>query len=341
MTRMTPIRRLAVTAATPDDPAIAEAAQVLRAGGLVAFPTETVYGLGANALDPAAVASIFAAKGRPATNPLIVHAADRDGLRDVVATWPPEAERLAAACWPGPLTLVLPRAAGVPASVSAGLPAVGVRVPAHPVARALLAAAGVPVAAPSANPYMGLSPTTAEHVAAGLAGSAHDVLLLDGGPTTVGLESTVLDMTGRPSRILRPGGTPVAALRALLGRVDVLASGTHEGALPSPGLAARHYAPRAILQVFDEPAALLASARELTEAGGRVAVVASSHAPASLEVWRWIEMPREPAAYGQRLYATLHDLDGSGATHVLVSAPPADEAWAAVADRLRRASSAP
>jgi L-threonylcarbamoyladenylate synthase len=338
---MTPIRRLAVTTATPEDPAIAEAARVLRAGGLVAFPTETVYGLGANALDPAAVGAIFAAKGRPATNPLIVHAADAAGLRNVVAAWPPRAERLARACWPGPLTLVLPRAEAVPACVTAGLPAVGVRVPAHPVALALLVAAGVPVAAPSANPYMGLSPTTADHVTLGLATTTQDVLLLDGGPASVGLESTVLDLTGAHPRILRPGGVPPATLRALLGRVDVLAPGVQAEALPSPGLAARHYAPRATLQVLDGLAALRHEAARLAASGAIVAVMGFEAAPVGHGAWRWHQMPADPVAYGQCLYAMLHDLDAAGATDVLVALPPEDEAWAAVADRLRRAASAP
>ncbi|MEB3223381.1 MAG: L-threonylcarbamoyladenylate synthase [Candidatus Sericytochromatia bacterium] len=339
MTPMTPLRRLAVMTATPTDPAIAEAAARLRAGGLVAFPTETVYGLGANALDPEAVAAIYAAKGRPPTNPLIVHAADPEGLRGVVAAWPAEAERLAEAFWPGPLTLVLPRADGLPPGVSAGLPAVGVRVPAHPVARALLAAAAVPVAAPSANPYMGLSPTQADHVASGLSGAPHDVLLLDGGAAEVGLESTVLDLTGACPRILRPGGLSAAALRAVLGRVEVLAPGVHEGALPSPGLAARHYAPRARLRLWGLGGRALAEAgREVAASGARVGVLGLSPAPAGAHALRWVEMPAEPAGYAQRLYATLHTLDAEGLTDILVEAPPATEAWAAVSDRLSRAA---
>ncbi|MEB3329922.1 MAG: L-threonylcarbamoyladenylate synthase [Candidatus Sericytochromatia bacterium] len=339
MTPMSPVRRLAVTTATPHDPAIAEAARVLRAGGLVAFPTETVYGLGANALDAAAVRSIFAAKGRPASNPLIVHAADADSLRRLVGTWPPEAARLAEACWPGPLTLVLPRAQVLPPCVSAGLTAVGVRVPAHPVALALLQAAGVPVAAPSANPYMGLSPTTADHVAQGLAGARQEVLLLDGGAAAVGLESTVLDLTSQPPRILRPGGTSAAALRALLGRVDGLVPGAPQGGLPSPGLAARHYAPRATLRVVAGGEGLRQAALQLERAGARLAVLGLTPAPADHPAWRWVAMPGDALSYGQHLYAALHDLDAEGATDVLVEAPPAEEAWAAVADRLQRAAS--
>ncbi len=194
---------LAVDPFSPEPERIARAAEVLRRGGLVAFPTETVYGLGANALDPNAVAGIFHAKGRPANNPVIVHVAEaRDVLR-VVADWPEIAERLAQRFWPGPLTLVLPKRAGVPDVVTAGGPTVAVRVPAHPVALALLRAVGVPIAAPSANRSTQLSPTRAEHVQRGLDGLID--LILDGGPTTGGLESTVLDVTTTPPRLLRPG----------------------------------------------------------------------------------------------------------------------------------------
>src|SRR5690348_13744143 len=211
------------TAIFPLDPssanleAIAEAARILRAGGLVAFPTETVYGLGANALDASAVARIFAAKGRPANNPLIIHIADASDVRKVVADWPESAGRLAERFWPGPLTLVLPRCDAVPDAVTAGGPTVAVRVPAHPVAQALVRAAGVPIAAPSANRSMELSPTRAEHVLRGLDGRID--VLLDGGPTAGGIESTVLDLTATPPRLLRPGLIGVAELEAVLGRV--------------------------------------------------------------------------------------------------------------------------
>src|SRR5258708_2132264 len=219
---------LPVTPDTMPTDAIARAAQILREGGLVAFPTETVYGLGADATNPAAVESIFAAKDRPHSDPLIVHIADSDGLWQVAAEAPPAAQALAARFWPGPLTLVLPRAAGIPASVAAGGATVGVRVPRHPVALALLRAVGVPVAAPSANRFMHTSPTTAAHVLADLDGRIDCVL--DGGPCEVGVESTVLDLTSDPPRVLRPGGVTLEALREGLPEVEGPRGTAGEGA---------------------------------------------------------------------------------------------------------------
>lgn len=322
-------RTLTLDPHAPEGGAIAEAARVLQAGGLVAFPTETVYGLGANALDAAAVAKIYLAKGRPAANPLIVHVADADMARQVVAAWPAAAQRLAEACWPGPLTLVLPRGPAVPASVTAGLPAVGVRVPAHPVALALIRAAGVPVAAPSANPYTGVSPTTAAHVAAGLGDRVE--LILDGGPAAVGVESTVLDLTGRVPRVLRPGGLPIPRLRELLGEVIyVPITKADDVALPSPGLAKRHYAPRAKVMVLPDAAAVARAAAGLADVG----CWTFGPPPGEGE-----QMPANPEAYAARLYAGLHEADRRGWKHLLIEAPPRDEAWAAVHDRLKRAAS--
>src|SRR4051794_39087740 len=208
---------LALHAIPPDPADVAVAAAVLHRGGLVAFPTETVYGLGANALDAAAVARIFAAKGRPATNPLIVHVAAAEHVWSVAADWPAVAARLAERFWPGPLTLVLPKAAAVPDAVTAGGPTVAVRVPAHPVALALLRAAGVPLAAPSANRSTELSPTTAGHVLHGLGGRID--LVLDAGPTAGGIESTVLDVTTNPPRLLRPGLVTPAMIEAVIGPI--------------------------------------------------------------------------------------------------------------------------
>ncbi|MDB5097094.1 MAG: hypothetical protein JWM80_1515 [Cyanobacteria bacterium RYN_339] len=320
---------LAVDPHAPDEAAIAEAARILRAGGLVAFPTETVYGLGANALDEQAVARIYAAKGRPSGNPLIVHVADAAMARQVAAEWPDAAERLATACWPGPLTLVLRRGPHIPASVTAGLPAVGVRVPAHPVALALIRAAGVPIAAPSANPYTGVSPTTAAHVAAGL-GDKVD-LILDGGAATVGLESTVLDLTSAVPRVLRPGGMSLGRLRELLGEVAYEPiTKADDVALPSPGLAKRHYAPRARVRILPDAAAVAREAARLERVG------CWTFGPPPGE---GVMMPREPEAYAARLYAELHEADRRGWAHLLVEAPPQDDAWAAVHDRLRRAAS--
>lgn len=323
-------RIVRVAAARPDDPAIAAAAEAIRRGELVALPTETVYGLGANAMSAAAVERIYAAKGRPATNPLIVHVDSPAMARTVVAEWPELAERLAAAFWPGPLTLVLPRRPEVPRVTAGGLDSVGVRVPAHPIARALIRAAGVPIAAPSANPYMGVSPTTAAHVAAGL--GERPVLILDGGPSQVGLESTVLDLTRPVPTVLRPGGLPVARLREVLGRVDLLeaSAGAH---LPSPGLAERHYAPRARVELL-EPDALWPAVRS---ASGRVGVMAFSAPEAA--PGRIALMPDDPEAYGARLYAELHAFDAAGIEHLFIEQPPDSEAWLAVRDRLRRAAS--
>jgi L-threonylcarbamoyladenylate synthase len=329
---------LSVSAQAPDPAIIHLAAEHLRAGRLVAFPTETVYGLGATALDERAVRRIFAAKGRPANNPLIVHVADVAMARQVVNAWPEAAEQLAAAFWPGPLTLVLPKAPIIPMSVTAGLPAVGVRMPAHPVAEALIRAAGVPVAAPSANPYMGVSPTRAEHVARGMEGRVD--VILDGGAADVGLESTVLDLTGDVPTVLRLGGLPVSRLREVLGRVEVYAgaAGEPEVHLPSPGLARRHYAPRATVHLVDGREALIAQATALLATGEPVGVLAlgAGEWPRGLEAEA---MPATPAAYGARLYAALHAMDDLGVAHLLIEAPPGEEDWGAVRDRLRRATS--
>src|SRR4051794_29437194 len=226
---------------------IAQAADVLRRGGLVAFPTETVYGLGANALDAEAVRRIFEAKGRPANNPIIIHVADVEQARQLVAGWPSEAERLAARFWPGPLTLVLPRRDVVPDLVTAGGSTVAIRVPAHPVALALIRAAGMPIAAPSANRSTQLSPTRAEHVLHTMRGRID--LVLDPGPTSGGLESTVLDLTTSPPRLLRPGLVTRSEVEAIIGPI-VLSSTAPLGAvsLPSPGMLPRHYAPRTPLE---------------------------------------------------------------------------------------------
>jgi L-threonylcarbamoyladenylate synthase len=324
----------------PEPDVIARAAAVLRGGGLVAFPTETVYGLGANALDAAAVLRIFAAKGRPANNPLIVHVAEAKKAREVVADWPPTADRLAAHFWPGPLTLVLPRGAAVPDAVTAGGPTVAVRVPAHPVARALIEAAGVPVAAPSANRSSRLSPTTAEHVLRSLGGRID--LLLDGGPTAGGLESTVLDLTTAPPRLLRPGLIAPGDLEAVLGpiRRPGAADSAESGPLPAPGLLPRHYAPRAVLECVADDSR--ARAAELAHRGVRVGwlpfALVTEPGPAGVAT---VVMPRTAAEYAARLYAVLHDLDEAGVERVVVELPPDAEEWLAVRDRLRRAAAPP
>jgi L-threonylcarbamoyladenylate synthase len=321
---------LRVHPASPDPAAIARAADVLRGGGLVAFPTETVYGLGANALDARAVAGIFEAKGRPAFNPLIVHAANVSAVRALVARWPPAADTLAARFWPGPLTLVLPKAPAIPHIVTGGLDDVAVRIPAHPVALALLRACGLPIAAPSANRSTEISPTTAEHVTKALGDRV--ALVLDGGPTTVGIESTVLDLAGERPRLLRPGMVTVRELEAAIGPLDRRTEPSD--ALPrAPGQLARHYAPRARLVICraDEGLGILeASTARPTGA----IVVTAAHWPAD-----HVEMlPADPAGYAARLYAALHALDDLGCRLIVAEALPDAPGWMALQDRLRRAA---
>lgn len=324
---------LRVDPRNPDAAALRQAAAALRAGQLVAFPTETVYGLGGAATDPEAVRAIFAAKGRPPTNPLIVHVADVAAARTLSRAWPEVADRLAAAFWPGPLTLVVPARAGLPTEVTAGLPHVGVRIPAHPVALALLAEAGVPVAAPSANRSNEVSPTTASHVAASLGGTVP--IILDGGPTAVGIESTVLDLTGPTPVLLRPGGIPRLAIEAITGPVAVTTMAVPEPAhRASPGMMARHYAPRArVLLVHSEAvdAAIAAEARSGLRVGALV------HTAAASDAVMVVRLPPNAEDYARGLYAALHELDAAVAVMV-IEAVPDTPPWEGVADRLRRAS---
>ena len=303
-----------------------EAVERLRAGELVAFPTETVYGLGGLALDRGALRRIFALKGRPATHPLIAHVLDAAQAATLTTTWDARAQALAARFWPGPLTLVVPRAPSVPAELSGGKPTVAIRAPAHPIARELLLRVGQPLAAPSANRYQSLSPTTAAHVARAFADE--DLLVVDGGPCAAGLESTVLDLTATPPAILRPGPLPLAALRALV--PDVVVAGAvadDEAARHSPGQDPIHYAPRATLR-------LLPRAEALALAGASV-ILRGTGDPTRPDA---IVLPDDAAAYGRALYATLHALDDAGVAVIAVESPPDDEAWLAVADRLRRAA---
>jgi len=314
----------------PEDPAIEEAAALLRTGGLVAFPTETVYGLGADGLSPEAVARIYAAKGRPATNPVILHVADGPAARALVSHWPEEAQALAERFWPGPLTLVLPASDLVPSIVRAGGPSVALRCPAHPVALALIRATGRPLAAPSANRSQHLSPTLAQHVASSL-GDAVD-LILDAGPTPAGLESTILDLTRARPRILRPGPLGPAELAVLVGAVDLWEGAVKTGDLQAaPGMALRHYAPRARLELVLPGAGLL-------EVSGSVAYVGLGSLPPLPAGVHGILLPLDAEAVGARLYALLHELDDAGFERIFMERPPEDEAWLAVRDRLGRAS---
>jgi L-threonylcarbamoyladenylate synthase len=301
-----------------DGPSIRQAAEVLRAGGLVAFPTETVYGLGGNALDERAVARIYAAKGRPSHNPLILHVTDALEVAAIATEWPDAARILAARFWPGPLTLVLPRAGVVPAAVAGGGSTIAVRCPAHPVARALIREAGVPIAAPSANASGGLSPTTAMHVAKSL--GANVDLILDGGQCPGGLESTVVDVTARVPRLLRPGPIPQNELERLVGPVLF---GPARGETRSPGLLPRHYSPRTPLVLADTLAEATLRRTEGEQEGQKCVV------------WE----PRgDVANVSHRLYADLHHLDEAGWDVIIAVLPPATTEWAAVRDRLTRAA---
>jgi L-threonylcarbamoyladenylate synthase len=343
-----------VVADNPDPAAIARAAECLRNGGLVAFPTETVYGLGVNALSRPAVQRLFAAKQRPVTDPLIVHVTAIESLAPLVMRVPEQARVLARHFWPGPLTLVLIRSAQVPDEVTAGLPSVAVRVPLHPVARALIEAAAVPVAAPSANLFSRPSPTEASHVLADLDGRID--LIVDAGPTTIGVESTVLDLTTDPPKILRPGAVTIEMLQEVLERVVTSEYGNREpGAgnapMPSPGMLEKHYSPRAELTLFEGAVGAvlpkLAAAASAALAEGRsVGVIAaeedraalaalSSHSRVFLRLIGRLDAPEHVAA---RLYSTLRELDAAGAEVIFVRGFPSEGLGAAVQDRLRRAA---
>jgi len=295
---------------------IARAAAILREGGLVVFPTETVYGLGANALDAGAVRRIYALKGRPSSSPLIVHVASIEQARSLAAEWLPEAERLARQYWPGPLTLVVPKKDVISDEATAGLPTVGLRMPRHPVALELIAAAGVPVAAPSANRFTQLSPTTAEHVRQAF--GAETPFLLNGGPCEVGLESTVIAVTRDGLEVLR------------LGMANVPDAGTAAAetgeAHRSPGQHRKHYSPKT-----------------------RIVLVGRGHLPhEGRGAYLWLDynavaasrrrMPEDPEAYATNLYATLHQLDNEGFDWIAVELPPDQPEWRAIRDRLLRAA---
>lgn len=316
------------------------AAEMLRTGRLVAFPTETVYGLGANALDATAVASIFTAKGRPASNPIIVHIAAVEEARGLTRTWPEPADVLAKQFWPGPLTLVLPRSTRVPSIVTAGGDSVALRIPANPIALELIRTAGVPVAAPSANPSEGISPTTAQHVLAGLNGKVE--LILDGGPSDGGIESTVVDLRDPGNlRVLRYGlisvddlssalGAPVTASDALTGADEISAS---------PGQLLRHYAPRTRLEIATDSG--WSRVERLLEAGRKAGwmprgiAAAAQHAHARLVIRT---MPANADLYATKLYSTLHELDALGLDRIVVGDVPTSDTWLAINDRLKRAS---
>lgn len=320
---------LVVDPAQPDPATIERAAARIRAGELVAFPTETVYGLGAAALDARAVAKVFAAKGRPSYNPLIVHVASIEAARALVTRWPAHAAALTDAFWPGPLTLVLPKRALVPDLVTAGLDSVAVRMPAHRVAQALLEAAGVPIAAPSANRYQAISPTTAAHVARSLGPDV--ALILDAGPTQVGIESTVVDLCAEQPALLRLGGLPSFEIEAITGPLARAQAPAAGQARASPGLVGRHYAPRARLDVL-APSALAAA----LDGPRPLGMISSGDAPAGVD--HHLCLPAEPGEYARLLYAALHTLDELDCARIIVEAVPDEPGWAAIRDRLARAA---
>ncbi|MFB4271427.1 L-threonylcarbamoyladenylate synthase [Nonomuraea sp. GTA35] len=316
-----------------DSAAIHNAAGVLRGGGLVAFPTETVYGLGANAADGAAVTRVFRTKGRPPSHPLIVHLADAEQLGDWAEDVPAAALLLAERFWPGPLTLVLRRGRRVPLETTGGLQTVAVRVPAHPVALALLSAFGGGIAAPSANRFGSVSPTTAGHVRAEL-GDAVDVVL-DGGPCQVGVESTIVDATGEALSILRPGGVTREDLQAALGRtLAVPATST----VRVPGQHPSHYAPRARV-VLIEPEQVIAEAERAQESGHQVGVLLPAGlADAEVKAHAVVAVPASMPAYARELYAFLRELDERGCDLIVASLPQEVGLGLAIANRLRRAA---
>lgn len=337
---------LHVDAASPDAASIAHAATVIRAGGLVAFPTETVYGLGANALDADAVQSIFVAKARPAHDPLIVHIASVEWLSRIAAEVPALALELAKQFWPGPLTLVLHRTDAVPDGVTAGGDTVAVRAPSHPIAQALLRAADLPIAAPSANRFGHTSPTSAHHVLDDLAGRID--LILDGGAATIGVESTVLDVTSTPPTILRHGGVPIEALRAAIGDVSERGTGSAGEAgqaLASPGMLDRHYAPHTPLVLYRGEGArdlMVAIAAQMQRDGIRPCVLAFDEDGDLLEAEKIATEPLgsedDLEGVARILYRALRAADGSGADVLLAREPIGDGIGAALRDRLRRAA---
>ncbi|HTO01735.1 MAG TPA: L-threonylcarbamoyladenylate synthase [Microthrixaceae bacterium] len=313
-----------VDPADPDPGAIERAALTLRAGGLVAFPTETVYGLGANALDPEAISAVFRAKGRPATDPLIVHVSSIEMAKELTSQWPATANAFAEAFWPGPLTLVLPKSPDISDAITAGRPSVALRVPSHPVAHALIVAAGVPVAAPSANRFGRISPTRAAHVVDELDGTYE--LLLDAGPTMVGVESSVVDLSGESPALLRPGGVTLEQLLAVVPEVDYAErkSSDEDVDAVAPGQFLRHYAPSTPLVLVDGGSALVKELQtSVTKQGIRVDVLA---------------LPEDPQVAARDLYRLLRSADKGEASLLLAQVQSDSGMGRAVNDRLFRAS---
>ncbi len=330
--------------------AVQRAAELLRAGEVVALPTETVYGLAANALDEKAVAKIFQIKGRPSHNPIIVHVASNEMAQACVSHWPELAAQFSRAFWPGPLTLVLPRAEKIPDVVSAGGATVGVRWPGHPFMQAVIRECGFPLAAPSANLSNQISPTNAEHVQAQLAGKIP--LIVDGGQSQVGIESTVLDLTALPPKILRPGMIHAESLAAVCGEVQSPSAFASlrgdekskvqslEPTLRSPGLLAKHYSPKARLVVLDwkDDEDLRAQLITLHSSFITSHIIAHTKIPGGFDAENVSVIPHDAEAFARALYGELHRCDAAGATLIVVEAPPETPEWSGIADRLRRAA---
>ncbi len=308
------------------------AADVLRAGGIVAMPTETVYGLAADALNPAAIEKIYAAKGRPSSNPLIIHVTSIDAAKELASAWPVAAQKLAEAFWPGPLTVIVAKKPVVPDAATAGLSHVAIRCPSHPVMRAVIDAAGTPLAAPSANRSQAVSPTRAAHVLKSL--GANVDLILDAGTTEHGLESTVVDCTVVPPRVLRPGPVTILELERVVGRVKADdADIADDVSRPSPGMSRKHYAPQAKVVVV--PGVRLADAIAKAEAPVAAFMLGSALLNSTATM---VQMPGSPVVYGAVLYGELHRMDDAGMKTIVVEEPPREPGWEAVRDRLRRAS---
>jgi len=323
--------------------AVTRAVERLKAGEVVALPTETVYGLAANALDPAAVAKIYEIKGRPAHNPIIVHAASLEMAHRCVSAWPEAAQQLALAFWPGPLTMVLPRSTEVPDIVTAGGNTVGVRWPSHPFMQEVIKQCGFPLAAPSANPSNQLSPTNAGHVAKSLGRKLK--LIVDGGQSQVGIESTVIDLTAQPPRVLRPGMIHGGSLAALISDFGFRISDSRSaddvvGALRSPGMLKKHYSPKARLRVLSwrDDADLLQQIRNPKSEIRNVHVLAHTRIPSAGVFADVSVIPHDAEAFARALYVELHRLDELGAQVIVVEALPNLPEWRGIADRLARAA---
>ncbi|MBA4148980.1 MAG: threonylcarbamoyl-AMP synthase [Verrucomicrobia bacterium] len=317
--------------------AVQRTVELLRAGELVAVPTETVYGLAGNAFDAVAVEKIFEMKGRPKQNPIIVHVASFETARSCVADWPEIAGKLATSFWPGPLTMVLPRSKDVPDVVTAGGATVGLRWPSHPFMQAVIRECGFPLAAPSANLANQVSPTNAEHVRRALGNKI--ALIVDGGQSQVGIESTVLDLTATPPRLLRPGMIHEESLLAVTGELT-LGFGDSEEVLKSPGLLKKHYSPKAklVLLSWRDESDLKRQLDGYSVALAKVHLIAHTKIPLNMELGRVSVIPHDAEAFARAIYAELHHCDEAGAELIVVEELPRNSEWRGIADRLQRAA---